>query len=234
MPNPFRSSRPQGSSKTLHSSYTSKIVNKHTILLINVIIPDLPKSGPRIFGVSRRYTIGDQIKATCISPLSSPPVVLRWYINSDSADASSVSDQSEERLHVGSQSERPVQSSQVLVQSDVSNTESYYKYKLISEEHLQRARKPPAVKPADMYTVSTLNFTVTTKHLRAGRVRLKCSASVLDLYWRSGEVNTQVVDRGSWFQGQFSRSQGRVTFTSCAFIFTIFAHIVSTFAHVSK
>ena len=83
----------------------------------------------------KRYSIGDQITATCISPSSFPPVVLRWYINSDSADASFLSDQSEERLHTDNQSDKPVQESKVLVQSDDLNTEIYYNYKynIISE-----------------------------------------------------------------------------------------------------
>ena len=158
--------------------------------------PDLPQSGPEILGVSKRYSIGDQIKATCISPPSFPPVVLRWYINNDSADVSFVSEQSEERLHTDSQSDKPVQASQVLVQSDVSNSESYYNYKLIIDDQLKRVQNTPTLsKSADLFNVLKLNFTVSMKHLRNGQLKLKCSASVLELYWRSCAGEQKMVSR---------------------------------------
>ena len=33
-----------------------------------------------------RYSVGDTIQAACLSPVSFPPAVLTWYVNSDTAD----------------------------------------------------------------------------------------------------------------------------------------------------
>ena len=130
-----------------------------------------------------------------------------------------------------SQSHQAVKSSKNIVQRDVvSNNETYYRYKLISDEQLKHVQSsPPASKIPEVFTELKLNFTVSTKHLRArdGQLGLKCSASVLDLYWRSGEVTTQVVARSRWYPGQFSSSQDKVGLTNCAFIFSIFANILT-------
>ena len=158
--------------------------------------------------------------------MSFPPVVLKWYINSDSADSTSVSDQSEEMLQIDSKQRQNHAEANYFVQRNLSNTESYYKYRLISEKHLTRGQIPLTQKQRDFYTFSKLNFTVSLKHLKEGRVRLKCSASVLDLYWKSVQVNPQVMDKPLWFERQFSRSQERVCLTCFAFILNIFAQSV--------
>merc|ERR1712154_85718 len=103
----------------------------------------------------------------------------------------------------------------IFVQSDLSNNESYYKYRLISQKNLQKGNNQFVQKRSDLYAVSRLNFTVSMKHLRGGRVRLKCSASVLDLYWKSVQVKPKVLDRNHWLQGKFTGSKDRISVTCC-------------------
>ena len=58
-------------------------------------------------------------------------------------------------------------------------------------------------------SVLKLNFTVKRKHLKMteGGLSLKCTAEVLDLYWRSSEVETQVTSLpGTWSMPSFSNS----------------------------
>ena len=64
-----------------------------------IFFSDLPSSGPKILGVDSKYHVGDQITASCFSPLSYPPAVLSWYINSDSADPSFLSNKSVMKIH---------------------------------------------------------------------------------------------------------------------------------------
>ena len=59
------------------------------------------------------------------------------------------------------------------------------------------------------YSVLKLNFTVKHKHLAhtEGGLSLKCTAEVLDLYWRSSEVDTQVASLPiTWSLPTFSHS----------------------------
>ena len=59
------------------------------------------------------------------------------------------------------------------------------------------------------YSVLKLNFTVKHKHLAhtEGGLSLKCTAEVLDLYWRSSELETQVSSLpGTWSMPSFSNS----------------------------
>ena len=175
------------------------------------LFSDLPSSGPKILGVYSKYQVGDQITVSCISPLSFPPAVLRWYINSDSADPSFVSNQLEMTIH----QDKPIFSTMNMI----SELESFMNLKSendpsvepheyfqssslnhLSEESLntpsvtrKRLNKIPhhKRKPAP-YSVLKLNFTVKPKHLAhtAGGLSLKCTAEVLDIYWRSSEVET--------------------------------------------
>ena len=59
------------------------------------------------------------------------------------------------------------------------------------------------------YSVLQLEFTLTQKHLvlPRGGFSLKCTAEVLDLYWKSTEVATQVASPPtSWLQHAFVSS----------------------------
>ena len=134
-------------------------------------------------------------------------------------------------LHSDSQSEGSLQDSQtndgsksrqVSLEREVSNSESYYKYRMLSDEQLKHGTfTQEPFKTPEVFTMLKLNFTVTRAHLRAGdrQLGLKCSASVLDLYWRSGEVNTQVVDRSRYrYHGHFSSGHGGMGLADIAFI----------------
>ena len=135
----------------------------------------MPSSGPTILGVNSKYSVGDSITASCVSPLSFPPTVLSWYINNDSADHSFVSNQSEITIHQGSQILR----NRDKKQSSLSPTDNTL---------YQHAREEDPV----TYSVKKLNFIVNDNHLTDGELSLKCTAEILDLYWRSNEVATQV------------------------------------------
>ena len=54
---------------------------------------DLPSIGPKIYGVASKYSVGDQMTADCMLPVSHPAAVLTWYINSDTADITYISHQ---------------------------------------------------------------------------------------------------------------------------------------------
>ena len=54
---------------------------------------DLPETGPRILGLRPSYVVGDTLTAQCVSPVSSPPSDLTWYINHHAADRRLVSNQ---------------------------------------------------------------------------------------------------------------------------------------------
>ena len=53
----------------------------------------MPHTGPKIYGVSSKYSLGDQVTADCLLPVSSPAAELTWYINSDTADMASINNQ---------------------------------------------------------------------------------------------------------------------------------------------
>ena len=150
----------------------------------------MPSSGPTILGVNSKYSVGDSITASCVSPLSYPPTVLSWYINNDSADHSFVSNQSEITTHHGSQILKNRDKKQYFLSP--TDTSLYQHY-----------REDPVT-----YSVKKLNFIVNENHLTDGELNLKCTAEILDLYWRSNEVATQVSSSVpySWYAPSFSYS----------------------------
>ena len=156
----------------------------------NSLFSDLPSSGPTILGVNSKYSVGDSITASCVSPLSYPPTVLSWYINNDSADNSFVSNQSEITTHHGSQ---------ILKNRD----KKQYYLSPTDTSLYQHYREDPVT-----YSVKKLNFIVNENHLTDGELNLKCTAEILDLYWRSNEVATQVSSSVpySWYAPSFSYS----------------------------
>ena len=58
----------------------------------------MPQTGPRILGLRQSYVVGQTLSAQCVSPVSSPPSDLRWYINHHAADRRLVSNQTRTRL----------------------------------------------------------------------------------------------------------------------------------------
>ena len=62
-------------------------------MLTFLSIADLPHVGPKISGVQSKYNIGDRLTADCMLPVSHPPAALTWYINTDTADQTYISDQ---------------------------------------------------------------------------------------------------------------------------------------------
>ena len=40
----------------------------------------MPHTGPKIHGVSSKYSLGDLVTADCLLPVSSPGASLTWYI----------------------------------------------------------------------------------------------------------------------------------------------------------
>jgi hypothetical protein len=56
------------------------------VLNSQVVVVELPKSGPSISGVQARYTLGDEVSATCWSAYSHPEPVFKWWINDSAAD----------------------------------------------------------------------------------------------------------------------------------------------------
>jgi hypothetical protein len=183
---------------------------------------DLPSSGPKIKGVDSKYHLGDQITASCISPVSFPPAVLSWYINSDSADPSFISNQSQMTFH----SDSPILSdvnmkyqleSLMKQRSEADRSIEPSKYfhtdTSIVYEHLQDFINTPNDMRNNHHQKKNparqLNFTVKPKQLvmPGGGLSLKCTAEVLDLYWRSSEVETQVITRpNTWSLTAFSHA----------------------------
>ena len=179
----------------------------------------MPSSGPKILGVDSKYHVGDQITASCISPLSFPLAVLRWYINSDSADPSYISNQSQMDIHPNSaifsdMNIKPQFAGFMNKRSEadrpIEPNEFFHVY-----QHSEAPFYAPFYAPSDKieelttYSVLKLNFTVKHKHLAhtEGGLSLKCTAEVLDHYWRSSEVDTQVVSLPiTWSLPTFSHS----------------------------
>merc|ERR1719237_1676107 len=89
----------------------------------------------------------------------------------------------------------------------------------------------PTPSPAQpQLSVLPLSFVVRPNQLEAGgSVRLKCTASVLDLYWRSCEVATVVRPKsiGSWlaFSNATKSKSPPTLFLMCsAFLHCVFSH----------
>ena len=187
-----------------------------------LLISDLPSSGPKILGVNSKYNIGDQITAECILPVSSPKAVLSWYINSDSADPSFVSDQTVKSI----KSDRKLSDMKDL---KGENSFEYFQYMIDTPYHGNTnslaSRKISIELP---YSVLTISFIVKPKHLKQpeGSLSLKCTAEVLELYWRSTEVETLVKSlSSSWSLPSFSLSSIPVVSLWCL-INLLFKHIL--------
>ena len=165
--------------------------------------------------------------ASCISPLSFPPALLSWYINSDSADPSFVSNQSEMAIQLDNHEWiETILKSKIGGQFNSKSDEDlssevidYFNqklslfdeppvalYTLSSKKNLilkNKLNKKPA-----QYSILKLKFIVKNKHLKGtdGGVSLKCTAEVLDLYWRSSEVSVHVSSVPHWSLPAFSYS----------------------------
>ena len=179
-------------------------------MLFYSLFSDLPSSGPKILGVDSKYHVGDQIIASCFSPLSFPLAVLRWYINSDSADPSFISNQSRMDIHPNSaifsamnmkpqfagfmnqrsEADRSIEPNEFFHVYQHSEAPFYAPSDKIEELNKNHHKK----KNPTPYSVLKLNFTVKHKHLAhtEGGLSLKCTAEVQDLYWCSSEVDTNV------------------------------------------
>ena len=198
------------------------------VQILYSLFSDLPSSGPKILGVDSKYHVGDQITASCIYPLSFPAAVLSWYINSDSADPGFVSNQSEMVIHQDSLffSKMKAQLESFINQRSeadrsIEPNEYFHVYSSSIYQHLEASFTTPSDKRNKFnrnrhqkrnqvpYSVLKLNFTVKPKHLAytEGSLSLKCTAEVLDIYWRSSEVETQVTSLpGTWSMPAFSNS----------------------------
>ena len=179
----------------------------------------MPSSGPTILGVNSKYSVGDSITASCVSPLSYPPTVLSWYINNDSADHSFVSNQSEITTHHGSQT--------------LKNRDKKQYYLSPTDTSLyQHFREDPVT-----YSVKKLNFIVNENHLTDGELSLKCTAEILDLYWRSNEVATQVSSSVpySWYAPSFSYSGSDSLCVSDKFLVCVaLIYLILTLCNLNK
>lgn len=142
-------------------------------------ISDLPHSGPKIFGVSSKYLLGDTLLADCMLPQSHPPAILTWYINSDTADPSHTSSQHSLTRNID---------------PHIAGNESAAHHTL------------------GQFVAVSLNFTIKEKHVRQvegveGGLSLKCTAEVLELYWRTSEVSVSVARSPRvWFSPALSSS----------------------------
>jgi hypothetical protein len=143
--------------------------------------------------------------------------VLSWYINSDSADPSFVSNQTEMAIHQVYQiySNMDMISklvSFVNIKSEVDpiiEPKSDTSLQMHVSEASLNTHSDTRKKFNSKLSVLKLNFTVKPKHLAhtAGGLSLKCTAEVLDLYWRSSEVTSQVKSLpGTWSLPAFSNS----------------------------
>jgi len=188
-------------------------------------VVDLPSSGPKILGVDSKYHVGDEITASCISPMSFPPAVLSWYINSDSADPTFVSNQTRMTIHPDSpifsnmkmktQSESYMNQrgeiDRSIIPHEYFQSDTFYQHSSASQKPPRKRTPSPYYSESvgSPYSVLKLNFIVKRKHLKMtdGGLSLKCTAEVLDLYWRSSEVATQVTSLPhSWLLPAFSHS----------------------------
>ena len=117
---------------------------------------DLPQLGPRILGLRQSYLVGETLSAACVSPVSSPPSHLTWYINHHAADRRLVSNQTRTRLSLN----RPPRdwSSEEMV----LELRSPLKYDIRGQPDTTRER---AETRPDMYSLG-LRLTVREKLLR--------------------------------------------------------------------
>jgi len=147
---------------------------------------DLPDSGPRILGVSPSYILNDRVSAVCISPLSSPPSKLQWYINHDTADPGFVS----------SQTQTLITDNKISLKNDgvIRATLSPLKYDSGLGQDVSRNHS------SDMFSVLNLNFVIREKQFKSnnGKLQIKCTASIDNVYWRSSEVTSFIRRKNSW------------------------------------
>ena len=143
----------------------------------------MPTTGPKILGIRSKYHVGDNLSATCLSSASYPPVVLTWYINSDSADSTFVTSQSENSV---------LKRSQLTLQKNKTNG-------FFQDGEFKRRG----------HTSLRLNFKIKKVHMSSeGLLRVKCTARVLNLYWRSSEVETAVISKENyWYSYTFHQSK---------------------------
>ena len=112
-------------------------------------------------------------------PQSHPPAILTWYVNSDTADS--------------------------------SHTSRQYSVTRNIDPHLP-GNESSAHHTMGKFVAVSLNFTVKEKHVRQaegvqGVLSLKCTAEVLDLYWRTSEVSVTVARTPElWFSPALSFS----------------------------
>jgi len=102
-----------------------------------VLVVDLPDSGPKITGVKSKYHPGDEVDASCSSTYSQPAPTIKWWINDNAAGTDKI-------------------------------------------------------RTVDEGYTTQLRFKIKTKDLVNDSLRLKCTVELLNLYWKSSEVEAQM------------------------------------------
>ena len=144
------------------------------------------------------------IRADCMSPHSVPAANLTWYINSDTADT--------------------------------SHTSAQYTLTRNIDPHIA-GNQTSGRQTMGQFVAVSLNFTITENHMKEvagsdGGLSLKCTAEVLELYWRTSEVSV-VVSRSPrvWYSPALSTSSSSHTSNLLAWLSASALMISVTFRH---
>lgn len=132
-------------------------------------LSDLPDNGPDILGGRPRYTVGDHVNVTCASRNSLPAAKLSWYINGEKADSNHLIPYSHETNHEGLQTSKLGLGFKVRIRN---TSKSGWDWFLLLFPLL-------------------LHFQVDHKHFTRGDLKLKCTATISTVYWKSNEESVQ-------------------------------------------
>ncbi|KAK9709049.1 Immunoglobulin V-set domain [Popillia japonica] len=149
-------------------SFFTDIKTRH----LQVIIP--PIEDPKITGIKNRYRFGDYLKAECRSRNSVPAANLTWLVN----------DKDVEPIHIRHQ--KPSRNS-----VPAANLTWLVNDKDVEPIHI-RHQKPHVTGEALFTSVSGLRFKITEDRFSAGRLKVRCIASLYDIYHRSSEISVEM------------------------------------------
>ncbi|XP_026462038.1 uncharacterized protein LOC113363768 [Ctenocephalides felis] len=174
---------------------------------------DLPIGPPDIYAEKRRYSAGDTLKASCTSPPSTPPANLTWYINDNKINKIFYSNHPPESFNAIAQS-RSISMERIDELRNIGAEALLDDYRL-RKPGLKRI--PRSAQQSRPYTLPTPNITTPStaggsssskggipperkrskiylelpldvRAFEDGKIKLRCTAELYQLYKASGEV----------------------------------------------